>query len=65
MLDARPEHRDKLEFVQIKDFEESADFTEAVRGVGAVIHTASVRINRLYLVEVSRAVLTPIAKRSL
>ena len=44
MIDARPEHKDRLEFVQIQDFEQSADFTEAVGGVGAIIHTASVRV---------------------
>ncbi|PKS09829.1 hypothetical protein jhhlp_004452 [Lomentospora prolificans] len=41
MLDARPQYKDHLEFVQIADFEKSADFTKAVEGVGAVIHTAS------------------------
>ena len=42
MVDARPEHKGNLEFVQIRDFEKSADFTEAVGGAGAIIHTASV-----------------------
>ena len=47
MIDARPEHKQSLEFVQTQDFEKSADFTEAVRGVGAIIHTASVRLPAL------------------
>ena len=42
MIDARPEHTQNLEFVQIQDFKQSADFTEAVQGVGAIVHTASV-----------------------
>lgn len=47
MVDARPQHKGNLEFVQIEDFEKSADFTDAVRGTGAVIHTASVRTSTL------------------
>ncbi|SPO06745.1 probable flavonol reductase/cinnamoyl-CoA reductase [Cephalotrichum gorgonifer] len=41
MVDARPESKGRLEFVQIEDFEKSANFNEAVHGVGAIIHTAS------------------------
>lgn len=43
MIEARPKYKSQLEFVQIADFERSADFTKAVEGVGAIIHTASVR----------------------
>ncbi|CAI4212102.1 unnamed protein product [Parascedosporium putredinis] len=41
MIDTRPKYKSQLEFVQIADFERSADFTKAVEGVGAIIHTAS------------------------
>jgi nucleoside-diphosphate-sugar epimerase len=43
MLTARPQHKDRLEFVQIDDFERPGGLEEAVRGVDGVIHTASVR----------------------
>lgn len=49
MIKARPQHADKLDFVQINDFdeinegEESSVFDEAVKGVDGIIHTASVR----------------------
>jgi len=42
MNDARPQHSSLLEFVQINDFTGHTDFTEAVQGVDAVIHAASV-----------------------
>lgn len=50
MIQARPQHADKLDFVQINDFdeinegEESSVFDEAVKGVDGIIHTASVRL---------------------
>jgi hypothetical protein len=43
MIRARPQYADKLEFVQIQDFENPGGLTEAVKGVDAVIHVASVR----------------------
>ena len=42
MVGARPQYKGQLEFVQIADFEGSTDFTSAVEGVDAIIHTASV-----------------------
>ncbi|CEN62928.1 Putative 3-beta hydroxysteroid dehydrogenase/isomerase family protein (AFU_orthologue; AFUA_3G02250) [Aspergillus calidoustus] len=41
MLTARPQQKDRLEFVQIDDFERPGGLEEAVRGVDGVIHTAS------------------------
>ncbi|GAM38419.1 hypothetical protein TCE0_033r09123 [Talaromyces pinophilus] len=41
MTRARPQYADKLEFVQIQDFENPGGLTEAVKGVDAVIHVAS------------------------
>jgi len=43
MLDARPNHSTKLDFVQIQDFERTGVFDGAVKDVDAVIHVASVR----------------------
>jgi len=43
MLDARPNHSTKLDFVQIQDFERTGVFDDAVKDVDAVIHVASVR----------------------
>ena len=43
MTRARPQYADRLEFVQIQDFENPGGLTEAVKGVDAVIHVASVR----------------------
>lgn len=43
MIRARPQYSHKLEFVQIQDFENPGGLTEAVEGVDAVIHVASVR----------------------
>lgn len=43
MKAARPQYNEQLEFVQIKDFTGDVDFTEAVEGVDAIVHTASVR----------------------
>ncbi|KAI7968131.1 hypothetical protein EIK77_010301 [Talaromyces pinophilus] len=43
MTRARPQYANKLEFVQIQDFENPGGLTEAVKGVDAVIHVASVR----------------------
>lgn len=43
MRDARPQHAQLLEFVQISDFTGEADFTEAVAGVDGIVHAASVR----------------------
>lgn len=42
MLRSRPQYADKLEFVQIQDFEHPGGLIEAVKGVDAVIHVASV-----------------------
>lgn len=44
MLKARPQHADKLDFVQVGDFTSGADFAAAVKGVDAIIHVASVSI---------------------
>ncbi|KAF4437799.1 dihydroflavonol-4-reductase [Fusarium austroafricanum] len=41
MIDARPDFRDKLDFVQIADFENPGGFTDAVQDIDAVIHVAS------------------------
>ncbi|KAL3468143.1 hypothetical protein BJX64DRAFT_84985 [Aspergillus heterothallicus] len=41
MLKARPQYADKLEFVQIDDFEKPGGLEDAVRGVDGVVHTAS------------------------
>lgn len=42
MLQARQKYADMLEFVQIGDFESPDGFLEAVTGVDAIIHAASV-----------------------
>ena len=42
MKSARPKFVSKLEFVQIGDFENPSGLSEAVQGVDAIIHTASV-----------------------
>jgi nucleoside-diphosphate-sugar epimerase len=42
MLEARPKYASQLDFVQIQDFEKTGVFDEAVKGVDAVIHVASV-----------------------
>lgn len=42
MLEARPEFVSQLDFVQIHDFEQQGVFAEAIQGVDAVIHVASV-----------------------
>lgn len=42
MLRARPQHGDRLDFVQIKDFDQLGVFADAVKNVDAVIHVASV-----------------------
>ena len=42
MIKARPQYADKLEFVQIDDFEKPGGLEEAVKSVDGVIHTASV-----------------------
>ncbi|KAI1011754.1 hypothetical protein LB503_004850 [Fusarium chuoi] len=41
MIDARPEFREKLDFVQIDDFENPGGFMEAIQDIDAVIHVAS------------------------
>ncbi|KAH7120238.1 hypothetical protein B0J13DRAFT_567658 [Dactylonectria estremocensis] len=41
MIKARPQYADKLEFVQIEDFDNPGGLVEAVQGVDGVIHTAS------------------------
>jgi len=45
MIRARPRYADKLEFVQIQDFEKPGGLTEAAKGVDVVIHVASVRLS--------------------
>lgn len=47
MIDARPQHASRLSFVQIADFDSPGGLTEAVQGVDAIIHAASVRHHRL------------------
>lgn len=42
MKDARPQYASQLDFVQIEDFSKNANFAEAVNGVDAIVHTASV-----------------------
>ena len=42
MIDARSQHASRLSFVQMADFENPGDLSEALNGVDAVIHTASV-----------------------
>lgn len=46
MIDARPQYASRLSFVQIADFESPGGLNEAVQGVDAIIHTASVRQSR-------------------
>lgn len=42
MIKARPQHDGRLEFVEIGDFSSPAGLLEAVSGIDAIIHTASV-----------------------
>lgn len=44
MKKVRPQYADKLEFVQIDDFEKTGVFSKAIEGVDSVIHVASVRL---------------------
>ncbi|KAF4336068.1 dihydroflavonol-4-reductase [Fusarium beomiforme] len=41
MIAARPEYREKLDFVQINDFENPGGFIEAIKDIDGVIHVAS------------------------
>ncbi|KAH8171205.1 3-beta hydroxysteroid dehydrogenase/isomerase family protein [Sarocladium implicatum] len=41
MSDVRPQHASRLSFVQIADFENPGGLSDAVKGVDAIIHTAS------------------------
>ncbi|KAL4798955.1 hypothetical protein BDV19DRAFT_385630 [Aspergillus venezuelensis] len=41
MIAARPQYKDRLEFVRIDDFERPSGLDEAVRGVDGVVHVAS------------------------
>ncbi|KAF4982781.1 hypothetical protein FZEAL_1682 [Fusarium zealandicum] len=41
MREARPQHAENLEFVQIQDFENPGGLADAVKGVDGVIHVAS------------------------
>ncbi|GKU07930.1 dihydroflavonol-4-reductase [Fusarium langsethiae] len=41
MIDARPDFHDKLDFVQIADFETPGVFADAIKDIDAVIHVAS------------------------
>ena len=45
MIEARPQYASQLDFVQIEDFEKSGVFGEAVKGVDAAIHVASVSLS--------------------
>lgn len=42
MMNARPQYKDHLEFVQVPDFQDPGDLAHAVKGVDGIIHTASV-----------------------
>ena len=42
MINARPQYSSQLEFIQIKDFEDPGGLEEAIAGVDAIIHAASV-----------------------
>lgn len=42
MIKARPQYAGQLEFFQIQDFESPGGLEDAVKGVDAIIHTASV-----------------------
>ena len=42
MKDARPQYASRLDFVQIEDFADNTNFEEAVDGIDAIVHTASV-----------------------
>jgi uncharacterized protein YbjT (DUF2867 family) len=42
MLSARPNYTSKLDIVIIRDFEQTGVFDDAVQGVDAVVHVASV-----------------------
>ncbi|KAF3347841.1 hypothetical protein VdG2_04077 [Verticillium dahliae VDG2] len=41
MMQSRPQYASKLDFVQVPDFAEGGDFSEAVKDVDAVVHVAS------------------------
>ncbi|KAK1590297.1 NAD dependent epimerase/dehydratase [Colletotrichum navitas] len=41
MIEARPHFADRLDFVQVQDFENTGIFSEAIKDVDAVIHVAS------------------------
>lgn len=43
MIKARPQHASSLDFVEIDDFASPGRLDDAVKGVDAVIHVASVR----------------------
>ena len=45
MIKARPRYHGRLDFVQVNDFAQNNVFNEAVKGVDAVIHVASVRFS--------------------
>lgn len=42
MIQARPQHASRLDFVEIQDFESGGSFEEAIKNVDGVIHVASV-----------------------
>ena len=48
LLEARAKYPSQLDIVLIKDFEEGGDFIEAVKGVDAVIHVASVSLYSIH-----------------
>lgn len=49
MKKSRPQYAEKLDFVQIQDFEKGPDLVEAVKGVDGVIHVASVSLSCIAL----------------
>lgn len=44
MLNARPQWKDRFDFIQVADFEGNTNLDDAVKDVDAVIHIASVRV---------------------
>lgn len=62
MLEARPESTSRLDFVTIDDFEKTGVFDDAVEGIDAVIHVASVSgINTPIALLISKSVSSFIA----
>lgn len=63
MLEARPQHADRLDFVEINDFaDEDGDLSHAVRDIDGIIHVASVSqtlMNCCFTVEATASMLLP------